>query len=159
MDQEIYKIAEFLIERAKRHIIDGYALNKIYWILRYPDKPKLVYSPIDIHLLFFYGPFLKLLPHAIQAQWHKRKATNPINATLEAVCAIVTCKYNPGPTDKYPDRKGYELLVLSIHTPNAIAIYHMFFANIDGTVVFDGLEKADFGAPQGPAAQIFPSAL
>lgn len=156
MDQELYGITDFFIRRAKVAINRGKIVDKIYWIMRYPDKPKLVYSPVVISSAFFMSPFIKFLPGLVQYEWDQRKASNPPSSTLEAVCALVSCAYQPKPDDPYYHKMNSRVLVMSVHTQTSIEIYQMFHSGEPGLVQFDDLEICPLQEPRGPAAQLFP---
>lgn len=156
MDQELYGIVEFLIERAKTAINQGKIVDKIYWIMRYPDKPKLVYSPVFISPAFFMSPFIKFLPGLVQNEWDQRKTTNPQGSILEAVCALVSCAYNPKPDDPNYHKMNSRVLVASVHSTISIDIFQMFHSGEPGLVQFDNLERCPLQDPKGPATQLFP---
>jgi hypothetical protein len=84
MDQELTRIVEHLIERNKHKVLFNHLPLKIYFIMRYPDKPKLVYPKA-------------LLPGLIAHQWAERRANGIQGVDLIAVCTIGTYIYiSPG---------------------------------------------------------------
>jgi hypothetical protein len=96
MDQELTRIVEHLIERNKHKVLFNHLPLKIYFIMRYPDKPKLVYAPIDFGIELNAVP-KALLPGLIAHQWAERRANGIQGVDLIAVCTIGTYIYiSPG---------------------------------------------------------------
>lgn len=153
MDKELQGITNFLVERAKRQLQDNPVVDRIYFIQRYPDKPKLVYSPIDCAHLFNMA-LMWLIPTYLHAQWAIRKRDLPENTELVAICALVSHKYAPkNPLMDYMDKAGSEVLVISVHTKDAIHAFQMFYDST--TKTFDAMEEVKM-AIVGVAKNLYP---
>lgn len=149
-------ITKFLVERAKQHLISVPAVNRIYFIQRYPDRPKLVYSPVACDPLFC-NSLMWLIPGYLHTQWALRKHGVPAGTELVAICAIVSHRYVPtDPLKDRMDKAGSEVFVISVHTKDAIHAYQMFY-NLN-LMAFDALEKCDLPIT-GVAKNLFPKDL
>lgn len=124
MDQELYGIVEFLIERAKTAICERKFKPKGYFIMRYPGKPKLVYAPIDISIVMV-PLFWQWIPNLIEDTWKERKSTNDPGVELVAVCTICSAHYKPEPERlcQFPDKIGSNCLATTVNTCNAAFSY------------------------------------
>lgn len=127
MDTELRGITKFLVERAKRQLQEKPVVDRIYFIQRYADKPKLVYSPVDCAHLFAIKALFLIPPH-VHAQWARRKRDLPAGTELVAVCALLSHRYVPkDPLTDRMDKAGSDVLVISVHTKDAIYVFELFY--------------------------------
>jgi hypothetical protein len=89
MNKELHGICKFLLERGKRELVKEGEFFKLYFIMRYPENDKPVYSPIKNEDL------IDNLGWSItQRCWNKRRQTNPPGTRLLAVCTCQAGYYN-----------------------------------------------------------------
>lgn len=148
MDQELYGIVEFLIERAKSNMREGGFRHKGYFIMRYASKPKLVYAPLDISLVELPGLY-RLIPAHIETTWQARKQAAEEEVTLIAVCTICTARYLPceGMFCQFPDKIGSSCLTTTVNTQMDMCSYMTFYKRDSySTITFDAtqLNKSGF---------------
>lgn len=137
MDQELKGVVDFLTARGKQYIKQGPIVIKGYFIMRYPSKPKLVYSPINFGALAH--PMLRyVLPFLIQAKWQQRKEVNETGSLLIAVCTIGSFVYNPKAESYCPlvDKIGKTGIAVTVNTADKNYAFLTFIERKGDDIIF-----------------------
>jgi hypothetical protein len=137
MDQELKGIVDFLTERGKQYLKQGPIELKGYFIMRYPSKPKLVYSPINFEGLT-HPMFRDVLPVFIQTKWTQRKDENEPGSLLIAVCTIGSFIYTPKPERYCPlyDKIGKTGIAVTVNTVDKNYAFLTFFERSGDDIIF-----------------------
>lgn len=159
MNQELQGIVEFLMGRARKHMENNIHMQKLYFIMRYPGKPQLVYSPIDTGI-FFTPLFFQMLPMRVHSQWALKKLANEPGIELVSIMSFVTCDYLPrDPTTDLMHRSGASVMVYGVHTKDNIKIFQQFYQRTGTKIIWDPVDEETRLNPTGPGANLFPTDL
>lgn len=135
MDQELKGITDSLIERAKKVLDNNKIENKAYFIMRYPNKPKLVFYNIPMGLVF--TPMgLRALPWHIKKEWSDLMPTRPEGTQLIAVIVMTYCQISP--KDVNNPNKGRQAILATVCTPARNWSYQTFYTALpNGKVKYE----------------------
>lgn len=143
MNDELRGIVMFLTDRGKANLQRDNRARKLYFIMRYPDKLKLVYAPIDC-AMFYHRDVLHLLPYHLQYNWDERKEKTS-GIELIAVCSVYHCIYDPfGKDFNFIGKRGESVLATTVHTSQSVHTMLTFYTKNDkGEMAFEETIEKD----------------
>jgi hypothetical protein len=140
MDQEIRGISEYIIGLNKLRLKTDDHLLRVYFIMRYPDKPKLVFYHLESELFLEMMPF-NILPGFVKLRWAEIKDTRPPGTDLIAVVLIGIALFEPKDNEGGTNKRNS--LLTSIYTKEKVESLRTFYDETGAGLQFEAIEELE----------------